>query len=222
MTKEQVIAKVEKLLALSKSNVPAEAASALAKARELMAQYNVSVVENIGEDSIKRLEFESFGTKRVSGFQWELIKAIAPHYGCHSMETIYGSGRSHITLAGYDFNTKACLEVFKFVWNAWQECFNSYAKTYQSPFAKSRSEKIKDRWSYFMGFVAGVTKELKRSEQVTALVIHEPARMKEYLEEIGCEETKSTSEHSLSNIVAGVAGYQDGSFAMRNRNQVLN
>jgi hypothetical protein len=80
---DKIKVKIKKLFALSKSPHPAEAASALKKAQELMGQYGIAG-EEIGRPEIKAEDIRTNSGKKVPRHQTRLMFNIARAFGCRS------------------------------------------------------------------------------------------------------------------------------------------
>lgn len=85
MTKENVVEKVRKLLALSQSDNPNEAASAAAMAQQLMEKHAIEMADV--EEEPEKVEWSDFGPKlkRKSTWQGFLATVIAENHGCASV-----------------------------------------------------------------------------------------------------------------------------------------
>lgn len=219
MTSEEVIEKIKKLLSLANSPVPAEAQAALVKAHQLMAQYNVEVLENDIDQkaSVEMENLETLGTKTVSAFQWHMAKELSHHYGVRALKVV-GSSGSNISFVGYRVNNQACMESFRFAWKAYQ--FNCAQFLKKLGHTVATSDKRKARWDYFLGFVSGLTNELSLTEHATALVIVEPKEVKEKLDSMNCE-TFTTPKRSVGFVDVARVGYTDGAYSYRNKNKAI-
>lgn len=82
--KDEIIIKINKLLALSKSSNENEAQNAMLKAQMLLAKYKLSMKE-VESYSNKNIKIEDFKTKeKFRGKSWKsnLAKVIADNFGC--------------------------------------------------------------------------------------------------------------------------------------------
>lgn len=101
----RILEKIKKCLALSASNVPAEAAAALARAQELMAKYDVAAeqlsgpaapaAEQVVEQEVKSI----ISVTRTKSWELRLMRGVATTLGC---ELLFCSG----------FAAPGCKQVF--------------------------------------------------------------------------------------------------------------
>lgn len=222
MDKDKIIEKIQKLLAKTEENgaSAAEAASAIALAQKLMAQYGVSVEETeiVSSNEIIEDEF-SVGTKSVSSFQVILAANLAPHFACRVVKRVRRSGFESLLFIGERYKTLTFKECFAF---AYQTYVKLSAKYLQSSALSdySRSMKSQVRWDYFNGFVEGLTNELIKSENENALVIVESPELKEHMDEMNLR-TFQANRRPTESFSHSLRGYTDGSFAYRNKNKAL-
>lgn len=96
MTKEQVVSKIRKLFELSNSSNENEAASAAAKARELLSRYNLSMAD-LPTDDMKSAIAVSETTVGVGRVVRNWVKGLLIHVAC-------GFDCEHIIRRKYDSN----------------------------------------------------------------------------------------------------------------------
>ncbi len=109
----EILAKVKKLLALGTSPSEAEAASALEKARTLLARYGLSMtdVEAHSPDVVEGVLLEK---KRLRSWESHLIYIIALSTFTQSLHVSRG-GISQVLLIGREINTAAAAELFAYL-----------------------------------------------------------------------------------------------------------
>ena len=107
MDLDKVISKVQKLLALSKSDNAGEAAAAMNAANKLIDQYRLSSADlETSEESIDPMMEDSeaiYETGRIIPWRSSLVGVLARHYGCALFNQVaYPKGRkvSHFKLVG--------------------------------------------------------------------------------------------------------------------------
>jgi len=108
-----ILAKVKKLMALGSSPSEAEAASALEKARTLLARYGLSVsdVETHSSDVTEGVLLEK---KRLRSWESQLIYVITVTTFTQALHVSRG-GVSQILLIGREINTLAAAELFAYL-----------------------------------------------------------------------------------------------------------
>ena len=115
MTKEEVIAKVQKLLRLSQSPNENEAALAAAKAKEFLSQYNLTEID-INEETGKVEFVKEFSVQILVLNEWvdRLSEAVARTYNCRvfvifANKEIHGDEGTFLVFMGEEANAKiAC------------------------------------------------------------------------------------------------------------------
>ena len=160
MDTKSVIDKVNKLLALSKSNNANEAAVAAATANKLIDQYRLSQADlsQDHEDSLIEDSDYLYETGRIVRWKSHLSYVLAKHYGCalfNQLHLVNGRKASKYKLIG----RKSDIEITKYMYN-WlvmecQRLVKQEAYGNGKIFAQS----------YSAGFVAGVAEQLKSSRE---------------------------------------------------------
>jgi hypothetical protein len=91
MTKENVVQKIQKLLALSKSDNPNEAALAASMAQELMVKYAIEAheLDKSGVAAKEPIEVEPLGagTRKIPRWQATLAHILSKHFFCKTYLT---------------------------------------------------------------------------------------------------------------------------------------
>lgn len=157
-----IIDKVQKLLALSKSNNANEAAAAAAAANKLIDQYRLSEADILTVDAepdplMEELE-PVYKTGRVVPWKNNLAIALARHYGCAIFNDVskpYGRKISQYKLVGRSSDIKIVKYMFNWLSMECQRLCESEAYGKGKIFAQS----------YCQGFVAGVNQQLAMSRE---------------------------------------------------------
>lgn len=114
MKTERAIDKIKKLLALSKSTNPNEAATALRQAQALMRKHDVTD-EQISMSSIAEQRFLSkVSVSKIKPWEWNLVSSIADAFGCYvyvSSGTSYGKTKEEIYAKYNIVGLKSQLEI---------------------------------------------------------------------------------------------------------------
>lgn len=217
MDKAKVLEKVRKLLEKTEVNgcTAGEAASAAALARKLLAQHGLDL-SDLSEEEKSILEFDlEMETKTVSESQGYISKVIADHFGCEVI--IRGNkSKSCLVFIGEKVKVDICKETFVFVYKTYKRCW----KIYHQSLGLSTSEKSLKRKTYLMGFLDGLTNELIKSENETALVVSKSADLKDYMGTLNLSQKKFTSKSSFQKEDYD-KGYSDGAFSQRNKNKSI-
>lgn len=151
---EDIILKIQKLLALSKSSNENEAQNAMLKAQSLLIKYKLSIkdIEQHNPESIK-VDENSTGIKfRGSSWKSNLANVIANNFGCY---LFYRSCRSReICFYGKEEDVVICGIMLEYA----IKCINSNGDKLVKKLKQDRRRKhfdsIKD--DYALGFVRGL------------------------------------------------------------------
>lgn len=176
--KEEILKKIEKLLALAGNNPNEnEAIAAALKAQELMAKHNIELAEVQGADSKKEITKEVYELRRsshnVSKWKYTLSHIIAKNFCCRT----YAINRKDIVFYGYEKDAKIALEVFRFLF----ETGNRLAERHYRKCRKEGKETKRILNTYLTGFCDGIREVLDR--QCTALMLVIPKEVEEAYKE---------------------------------------
>ena len=211
---EEIIKKIEKLLALAGNNPNEnEAMVAAAKAQEMIAKYNIDIA-NIGSAN-KKPEIDTSTHTIPSNYhynrkwRYELALIISRNFRCK----VYVIGRDHIIFYGFKNDTKAALSVFSFLFNTGNKLAVKYYNEYKKTHYNTRGVLN----MYLDGFCRGVADIL--DEQCKALMIVTPKEV----EDAWTEKSKSFRGSIDSSIKTNGdfdiydSGRQDGRNAMQSK-----
>jgi hypothetical protein len=162
MSIENIISKVQKLLALSKSSNANEAAAAANAANKLIDQYRLSVAD-LSEDSaeIDPMMEDSgvvYETGRIVPWKQSLVVTLARHYGCATfISAVYPMGRkvSRFKLVGRKSDIAIVNYMFSYLSAECARLCEKEAHGKGKVFANS----------YCSGFVAGIRQQLQESRK---------------------------------------------------------
>lgn len=161
---EKVIAKINKLLALSdQSRNPSENEAVLAslQVQKLLAKYNLSMADVTGERVEEDVEQTIADVGTGKKWKFSLATAIANNFACKC----FFVGRDQIVFYGYKADIVAARRVFVYLFKVGDKLANRYAKREREMYGYA--DGIYN--SFCGGFVAGVRKELEK--QCVALAI---------------------------------------------------
>lgn len=211
-----VIEKVQKLLALSKSANPNEAAAAAAAANRLIDQHRLSEsdlsVEQAEVDPMVEDDGYIYESGKITQWKAMLVRILARHYGvAHYNDNYYPEGRkvSRFRLLGRTSDIQITRYMFTWLMNECQRLADAQAKGLGRVFVSS----------YCEGFVNGVAIQLNASRKeaqkdaTTTAIIKLDARLKESEDFMyathNLKKTKSVS-YGQRNMMAFAAGEQQG------------
>ncbi len=165
---QHIIDKVRKLLALSRSSNAHEAASAAAKANQLIDEYRLSVgqltPDNTDTDPVETASEPLLHSNRVMMWRKSLAIRLASHYGCF----VWNSPRPHAAINYQVAGRKSDIEVLNYMFAYIStECDRITLST-----AKGKGRTFAE--SYRRGFVDGVLSQLDASRQTVAKASNDP------------------------------------------------
>lgn len=172
MYNERVIDKIKKLYALANNNTSAEeAADAALKAQALMAKYNLSQAEISDAIIADKEDITTASVDVVAGRKWkfDLARIIARNFRC----TLFFNGRRRINFYGYETDTIAASETFKFLFNHGHKLADSE----QTKVYKQKGTTTGVYNSFTLGYIYGIRQKL--DAQCTALMIVVPKEVTE-------------------------------------------
>ena len=195
-SREKILEKIEKLLALAGNNPSEnEAISAALKAQELMAKYNIELADLEGKSLEQNIVEETYTPKAnchyVRKWRYTLSQIIAKNFCCKT----YSINRDAIAFYGYEKDAKIAVEVFKFLF----ETGNKLANRYYLKCKKEGRDTKGVLNTYLIGFCDGIKEVLDK--QCTALMIVVPKEVEE-----------AYTEHSkyFRRITTGLTTSSDG------------
>lgn len=167
----EVMVKVQKLLALSESDNEHEAISASLMAQKLLAKYNIDMEEVKTSDEEQPIEEAIADVGTGNKWKYTLADVVAKNYRCKK----YFKGSEMIVFHGYRQDILIARRVYMYLFSVCKRLGKSYVR------------KIKEEGyitdgvynSFCAGFINGVDKELSRQCTELALIIPEAVE-KEY------------------------------------------
>lgn len=167
MTKDQLMAKVNKLLALAGNNPSQEEANAaFLKAQKLIAQYNLNMDEFSEEK--EQIVLLAATHKHINGARIHLAAALAKNFRCRVMMV----GRT-VHFMGYKTDAEVCVKVFNYAY----EVADRQGMRVQREHKKQGLPVQGVYNSYMLGFCKGIKEVL--DEQCRALMIVVPEEVDE-------------------------------------------
>jgi hypothetical protein len=210
MTEGEVIEKVKKLLALSRSPNEHEAKLAAERAHELMLRHNLSLqkLERKGPEGIED------GTIRK---QWRdtedkfLFPILIEHFFVRIvLDRIQATESRPSELVVHMVGTKSNVEVAQYVYEFLKTTFRALGKDYN---ARTQAGE-RARQSYYAGLEAGIQKQLRARKQAVqqemGLMVVENPNIQRYLDHVFGQLRRSNSTVPLRDHRAQRQGYLDG------------
>lgn len=112
MTKEELIDKIKKLLALADSSNPNEAAVALSRAQKLMERYNIESVDLKIENDITESIIEPIKVLNHKHYVAVLVNIIRKAFGVEAIVRTRNSKIEAVTFIGSDSILESCKYIF--------------------------------------------------------------------------------------------------------------
>ncbi|MCI1478100.1 MAG: DUF2786 domain-containing protein [Clostridium beijerinckii] len=169
---EDIIFKIQRLLALSKSSNENEAQNAMMMAQRLLVKYKLSIkdVEQYKKDFIKVDENRTGIKFRGSNWKANLSKIIADNFGCY---LFYRTGKTHeICFYGKEEDVIICNIVLEYAIKSINSNGDKLIKKLKHDRRRKHFNGIKN--DYALGFVKGLDERFKeqlKSNEEWALVL---------------------------------------------------
>ena len=203
MKVEKVIEIIRKLLVTAKDKGASEneAMMAALKAQELMAKYDISVVDV--EDESSSDEIVEYGVNVGNGNKWKysIAHIVATNFCCK----VYMHGTSTIIFYGYKKHAEVAKEVFTFLYNTGNKLADRcYAEYY---YKGEPTKGVKN--TFLIGYCHGIKSVLEK--QCTALALVIPKEVNEaYDEKMKGAKTRKATLTVSHNADAYEKGVQEG------------
>lgn len=204
---EEVIRKVQKLLALGdKSRNPseAEAIAASMQAQKLLAKYNIEIADVTGEE--KKEEIEQVIADVGTGNKWKysLAEAIADSYCCKC----YYHGSESVVFYGYQSDVLIARRVFMYLFKVGNSLATKYVKT-----SRENGESTQGLYNSFCsGFCKGVRSELQK--HCTALMLITPQPVIESFDKFSADFKTVNHQINVADYDAYCTGEVEGKRAL--------
>jgi hypothetical protein len=208
MTREDVLLKVKKLLAVAEgSNFEQEAQNAMLKAQEFMIKHGVTIEDIDYQEGKKEVIDQSIAeTGRMPWYWKSLMTILGNNFRCEPYT--YKGRISKACFIGLEEDVKLVKEVFNYAVNTVEICAKNYVAKYKKPGFNVSG--IKN--DYIQGFIKGLKD--KFAEQVKskgfALMLVKDDAVIQRVEEKKLRKGQSSKIKVGRNQDARNAGYQQG------------
>lgn len=156
---KDIILRIKKLLALSKSSNEYESKAAMLKAQELLVKHKISMREIEDHTDINVIEGESNITFRKGKWKGRLASLIAENFGCYNF---YRTSRSHtIVFMGKDEDVTVCKIVLEYA----VDSINSVVKKLRYQYRKEGYSTKGLENDYALGFIEGLAELFEKQKQ---------------------------------------------------------
>lgn len=234
MTHEEVFKKIKALLNLGKheNGNEHEMMLALQKAQELALKNGLSLeeIENGGE-SVSREVIEQVvpqDTVTIASTKSSMARIVADNFRVEVFTENYSAGVAQgrrIIMVGFPEDVEIAQSVLNFVWVSYEQLFKSYLKRLkrEAPqVAKTRSDSIRIKNDYYLGFIQGLKKAFEENVQSKALVLVKDKAISTYIETSRGKLHKGRPVYVQTQGCSDAQskGYDDGLYAgkMRGKN----
>lgn len=205
MNKEQLMNKVNKLLALAGNNPSQqEANAAFAKAQKLIAEYNL----NMDEFKNKKEEIVMMPCEHPNnnGYRTTLSVILGKNFRCRPMMC-----GNTVNFVGYKTDVEVCVQVFNYAYKVSRR--NGQRLERQARKEGRSAHGIFN--SYVQGFMAGIREVL--DEQCRALMIIVPDEVEKHADEMSGGRYKGGMRRTCFSSSSYNEGKADGRAHMRSR-----
>ncbi len=207
----KVIDKIEKLLALAGSDNENEAKSAMLKARELMAKYEIR------RDQLQERQEEERAIVHYTSPSFHddwckmIASVIADNFRCSVITSYWrcSDDAYRLKFFGYDEDAEICINIFNYAVKVIRTRFATLRAIYADADRKfGRNEKM----NYVEGFCNGLDKNFKNQNKKFALALLVPPPVLEYVHNIPGLEADNRLEFESNKEYALIrkTGYIDG------------
>ena len=194
--KENVIKKIQKLLALGESPNQNEAERAMAKAHEMLAKHNLNISE-VDKKKTENIELYLKDKKFVRA-KWEftLSSILAKPYYVHIIRNNYGKDKIKLFVIGSQINCLAYNQMFEYLSKAFKRVWREYSKGKEFTHIHKKS--------FFQGLCGSIHKRLQaqlKEEQERGLVVVRQPHGRDDIKNISSKEKRQAN--SFQGMMAG-------------------
>ena len=208
----KVIQRVKKLLALSQSSNPNEAAAAMAAAQNLIRKHQLEVADlesQTGEVKEKPQAFENepiLSGKKVPLWKQRLFIILSSANGCKPIKTGQKFGEKHLYLVGRSSDVETVRYLFAF-------CVSEIVRLSRKE-CKGRLSKYRDDW--FHGVVSGIKEQIDAPDpvQTRALVVVDKRRNE--ADKLASQLYEFGKKNKIQKVFTDESAMQAGKSAGRN------
>lgn len=205
MNKEQLMNKVNKLLALAGNNPSqSEANAAYTKAQKLIAEYNLNMDEF--EDKKEEIMMMPATHSNNEGYRTHLSVIIGENFRCKPMMC-----GNTVNFVGYKTDVEVCIQVFNHAYKVSHNAGLRLERQYRKQGLSTKGVAN----SYWRGFMAGIKEVL--DEQCRALMIIVPDEVEKHVDEMSRGQYKGGMRMRGYDVNSYNHGKEDGRNHMRSR-----
>lgn len=205
MNKEQLMNKVNKLLALAGNNPSqSEANAAYTKAQKLIAEYNLNM--NEFEDKDEEIVMMPATHSNNEGYRTHLSIIIGKNFRCRPMMC-----GNIVNFVGYKTDVEVCIQVFNHAYKVSHNAGLRLERQYRKQGLSTKGVAN----SYWRGFMDGIKEVL--DEQCRALMIIVPDEVNKHADEMSGGRYKGGMRQTGFSSSSYSEGKADGRAHMRSR-----
>lgn len=197
MSREKIIERIKKVLALGKgTNFEEEAEAAMLKAQEILLSHNLSMDDvELSEDKIEKEVIHDKLDQDTTGVPaWKIFIAhvIAKNFRVTTVTQSGWYGRRNLVLIGLKQDVQVCKSVIMFAYQVFERLFVEYLNARKIIFKIgygdnrewTRTKSFEMRNDYLDGFVSGLSAKFRKQVQEKALVLVQDALVVQDLEKM--------------------------------------
>lgn len=207
LTREDVVRKVQKLLALSTSNFEAEAKTAMLKAQKLLAEHNLEMKDC--EEGLTQEQIIQVRTTFSAYNAWvrTLASVIADNFKCSTLIARRGNWMRMI-FVGFETDAKIAAQVFEYTCKFVDKKGSNLAQTYNDKGRRCTGIKA----DYTNGFLKGLESEyeVQRTSTEYSLVLAKPKEVSEYMKQFEESKPLPNASRGRGNREAFEKGFEEG------------
>ena len=201
MDTEKIIAKIKKVLELSRNNPSQEEAKAAAlKAQKLMAEYHITMKEVDDVEDIENIVEKTVSVGMGNKWKYYLAAIVSKNFRCKHF--FYGT--STIVFYGYETDATIAAETFTFLFQTGRKAANAYYMKLRNDCQRNGYRFVGDgiKNNFLIGYMEGIREGLEN--QCTALMIVVPKEVEENYTE------RSKDFRTMRNNGLNVSSYYGG------------
>ena len=182
MSRDKIIDRVRKLLALAKSSNEHEAALAAAHAQKLLSEHNLAMSELEVKEAGAGKEMFDLGRKTLDKWVFQLASVVASAFDCRVVATSGGDGTAKVSFIGCGEDPAVSGYTFQYLVKEMERLVKSFLALVDA------GDRAVHRRSWLLGAVRGVQEQLRKQKidtpvTTTALVPVKDALIRTYIEE---------------------------------------
>lgn len=217
---KEVIEKVKKLLALSKSSNEHEASTAMLQVQKLLVKYKLSmreIEEFEGKQTVNVVEDLSDISTSTGRWKGSLAMVICDNFGCYCYAQTKDR-KSYVTFIGKEEDVTVCKIVIKYA----IDCIKSKVKIFKKQYKEEGRSTTGLEMTYALSFIRGLEQafknQRKENEDEWGLVLVKDPEVEKVWNNLGLVSSRKCKVKVVKDSQLRNQAYEDGkNFSVSNR-----